>query len=319
MTIKRRAVFAAIFLVVVITIILVIVFNSVKAPVVNTRVVVPRYGTIKTFVSTTGTIQPQNRLEIKPPINGRVEKILVNEGDRVRAGQTLILMSSTDRAALIDAARAQGSVQLKYWEEVYKPIPLVAPITGTVIVRAMEPGQTASTTTAILVLSDRLIVKANVDETDIGRVKEGQRAEINLDAYLDVRAVGRVILIKYESTIINNVTTYEVDILPEKVPPVFRSGMSANINIIDNIKKNVLLVPSEAIIMENGEAWVLIGTERDKKPEKRLVRIGLNDEQDTEIVSGLSARERVLIIQKKYVPASGNKATSPFMPQRRKQ
>jgi macrolide-specific efflux system membrane fusion protein len=298
---------------------LIFITSRKKTPAVITSAVYPRYGTIKTFVSTTGTIQPQNRLEIKPPINGRVERILVREGDRVRAGQTLILMSSTDRAALIDAARAQGSDQLKYWEEVYKPIPLVAPISGTVIVRAMEPGQTATTATAILVLSDRLIVKANVDETDIGRVREGQRAEISLDAYPDVRADGRVVLIKYESTVVNNVTTYAVDILPDRVPPVFKSGMSANISIFDKIKKNVLLLPADALIPENGGTYVLVGKEGDKKRQKRPVQTGLEDEQSVEIVSGLSVKDRVLVEQKKFVPADTSKSGNPFMPMRRRQ
>jgi macrolide-specific efflux system membrane fusion protein len=51
---------------------------------------------------------PQNRLEIKPPIAGRAEEVLVNEGELVKAGQIIAWMSSTDRAALLDAARAQG-------------------------------------------------------------------------------------------------------------------------------------------------------------------------------------------------------------------
>ncbi len=315
---KRSVFLAGIGLAAVAVIVLFYVSSGKKSPASVSRVIQPHYGTIKTFVSTTGTIQPQNRLEIKPPINGRVEKILVNEGDHIRSGQTLIWMSSTDRAALIDAARAQGSGQLKYWEDVYKPIPLVAPITGTVIVRAMEPGQTAITTTAILVLSDRLIVKANVDETDIGRIKEGQSAEISLDAYPDVKANGRVILIKYESTVVNNVTTYEVDILPDRVPPVFKSGMSANISIFDHIKNNVLLLPDGAIHNENQQSYVFVETGDRKKPEKRIIKTGLDDEQNTEIISGLGAKDRVIVIEKKFIPVDTSKGESPFMPKRPK-
>lgn len=314
---KKRGIIAGILLCVIIIIIIFFVLKNKKNPAVQKRIVSPHYGIIKTYVSTTGTIQPENRLEIKPSINGRVEKILVKEGDRVKSGQILIWMSSSDRAALIDAARAQGGSQLKYWEEVYKPIPLIAPITGTVIVRAMEPGQTATTASPILVLSDRLIVRANVDETDIGRVKEAQVAEISLDAYPDVKANGRVILIKYESTIINNVTTYAVDIVPDKVPPVFKSGMSANINIIDNIKKKALLIPNDALITENEQEYILIAG-KDQKHEKRLIKTGLTDEQNTEIISGLSEKEKIVIIQKKFIAPDTNKNSSPFMPSRRR-
>ncbi|MFH0975003.1 MAG: efflux RND transporter periplasmic adaptor subunit [Spirochaetota bacterium] len=297
---------------------IIFIFKSKKAPAVSKKIIYPHYGTIKTFVSTTGTILPQNRLEIKPPISGRVESILVKEGDHVNTGQTLIWMSSTDRAALIDAARSQGGSQLKYWEEVYKPIPLVAPITGTVIVRAVEPGQTATTATAILVLSDRLIIKANVDETDIGRVKKGQAAEITLDAYPEVKVDGRVALIKYESTTVNNVTTYEVQIVPDKVPPVYKSGMSANINIFDNIKKNVLLLADEAII-HNDRTYVLVSTDNNaQQTEKKEIKTGLSDEQNVEIVSGLTGKEKIVIIQKKLVSSEEKNTSSPFLPQRKK-
>ncbi|MCX5704635.1 MAG: biotin/lipoyl-binding protein, partial [Candidatus Omnitrophica bacterium] len=77
----------------------------------------PTIGSIETFVSTTGTVLPMNRLEIKPPVNGRVESILIKEGEKVKVGQNLAWMSSTERAALLDAAHAKGPEQLKYWQE----------------------------------------------------------------------------------------------------------------------------------------------------------------------------------------------------------
>jgi len=54
--------------------------------------------------------------EIKPQINGRMERVLVQEGQNVRTGQIMGWMSSTERAALIDAARSQGAGSVKYWE-----------------------------------------------------------------------------------------------------------------------------------------------------------------------------------------------------------
>ena len=146
----------------------------------------PYTGNIKKTVSTTGTVLPRNRLELKPSAAGRIEKILVKEGDTVKTGQILALMSSTDRAALIDAARLQGADTLKYWEKAYKPISIVSPINGTVIVRSVEPGQTVTTSDDIIIISDRLIVKAQVDETDIGRVMIGQSADITLDSHPEI-------------------------------------------------------------------------------------------------------------------------------------
>src|SRR3990167_8328140 len=67
-----------------------------------------RRGDIETVVLTTGGVEPQNRVEVKPPIGGRIEDILVREGASVRRGQIVAWMSSTERAALLDAARLKG-------------------------------------------------------------------------------------------------------------------------------------------------------------------------------------------------------------------
>jgi len=287
---------------------------------VSYRPVTPERGAIKNFISTTGTVRPRNRLEIKPSINGRVERVLVEEGRRVRKGQVLAWMSSTERAALIDAARLQGDSQLKYWEEAYKPSPLIAPITGTVIVRDVEPGQTVTTASAVLVLADRLVVYADVDETDIGKVSRGQRAEISLDPYPEVKVNGVVFHISYESKVQNNVTMYEVEIAPDRVPPVFRSGMSAAINIIQTVKENALLIPLETVVTEGGRSFVLLGRGRGKDPEKREVKLGIFDETRVEVLSGIDEHSPVLVEvspdRNKDGRSPGNK--NPFMPTRKK-
>jgi len=86
--------------------------------------IAPVIGSIRMAVSCTGAVLPKNRLEVKPPVNGRIERVLVKEGDKVKTGQILAQMSSTERAALLDAARGQGEEKFKYWQETYKPIPL---------------------------------------------------------------------------------------------------------------------------------------------------------------------------------------------------
>ncbi|MDO9572995.1 MAG: biotin/lipoyl-binding protein, partial [Candidatus Omnitrophota bacterium] len=126
----------------------------------------PAIGTIETVISTTGSILPKNRLEIKPPVNGRVESVLVKEGQKVKIGDTLAWMSSTERAALLDAAMTQGKEKLEYWQEAYKPIALLSPIDAEVIVATTLAGQTVTTADAVVVLSDELIARAQVDETD---------------------------------------------------------------------------------------------------------------------------------------------------------
>lgn len=278
------------------------------------REISPTLGSIQTIISTTGIVLPKNRLEIKPPVNGRVESILVKEGERVKAGETLSWMSSTERAALLDAAEAQGKEKVKYWKEVYKPIALLAPIDGEVIVATTQPGQTVTTADAVVVLSDHLIVRAQVDETDIGKIKLGQNAILSLDAYADIKIKAAVEHIYYESKTVNNVTIYEVDLIPEEVPQFFRSGMNATIDFIEQSKENLLLLPVEAVYKEKEEIFVYIKQNGEKQPLKRPVKLGISDDKNVEVISGIDKNEIVIVKTKKFALPKSNSASSPFTP-----
>lgn len=137
---RKRKIYFGLLIILIISIVLVIKARQNSRPSETIRLISPTLGSIQSFISTTGVVEPQNRLEIRPPINGRIEEIKVLEGEKVKIGQTLAWMSSTERAALLDAARVQGEEILKYWQEAYKATPLIAPMDGEVIVRAVEPG-----------------------------------------------------------------------------------------------------------------------------------------------------------------------------------
>ena len=274
---------------------------------------------MQSIISSTGTVLPRNRLEIKPPVNGRIEEVLVKEGERVSVGQKLAWMSSTERAALLDAARGKGEETYKYWQEVYKAIPLISPINAEVIVAKTQAGQTVTTSDAVVVLSDQLIVRAEVDETDIGKIKIGQEAMIILDAYPDDKIKARVDHIYYESQTVNNVTIYEVDLLPESLPGSFRSGMNATVNFFEESKNNSLLIPTEAITRDKNEAFVFLKQTGDSEPLKQQIVVGLSDDKNTEVLSGLSPDDTVIIKSKEYALPTSNSASSPLMPFRRRQ
>jgi macrolide-specific efflux system membrane fusion protein len=281
------------------------------------RVVKPQTGDIRVTISSPGAVHPKNRLELKPPVNGRIEKVLVQEGQKIKAGETLALMSSTDRAALLDAARGQGADTLKYWETVYKSIPLISPIDGEVIVGTVQPGQTVTSGEAVLVLSDRLIVRAQVDETDIAKIKIGQPAVVTLDAYPDIRIDASVDHVYYESQTVNNVTIYEVDLKLAEVPEFFRSGMNTNVDFIVEERKNVMLLPNEVVRRRHGDTTVLVRGASDAQPEERTITVGASDDKNTEIKSGLSPNDEVIEKSKKYALPKNASGSNPFMPARR--
>ncbi|MBN2301566.1 MAG: HlyD family efflux transporter periplasmic adaptor subunit [Lentisphaerae bacterium] len=270
-------------------------------------------GSIRAMVAANGSVGPQNRVAVIPPIGGRLDELLVKEGDYVTKGQTIGWISSTERAALLDAARAEDEAQHKYWETVYKPAALVAPIDGEVIVRGVEPGQTVSASTGIVVLSNRLIVKAQVDETDVGKIKVGQKAVISLDAYPEVKAHGEVSAISYESKLVNNVVVYEVKIAMKEIPEMFRSGMSAEINIVYDERRDAALIPIDAIEQIDGKAYVHVPDNSLPNGRKQEIKLGMTDEFNSEILEGLVVGDKVLIKAEHYsLSALRKKAKNPF-------
>ena len=226
----------------------------------------------------------------------------MDEGDRVQGGETLGWMSSTDRAAILDAARAQGPEELKRWQDSYKPTPIVAPLSGVIILRNVVVGHTVDATSVIYAMSDKLIVKADVDETDIGRVRMGMQASITLDSYPNQPIDGKVFQILHEGVNTSNVITYGVKIDPKNVPPFFRSQMTANISLIASKKDNVVLLPEAAIrLSTTGERQVMVPGP-DGKPVPRVIQVGLENADQAEITDGIQAGETVLVMRKRYTP-----------------
>lgn len=264
-------------------------------------------------VETTGQVQPLNRVEIDPPSAGRIEKLLVDEGDTVKAGAVLALMSSTDRVAIMDAARAQGDEQYKYWQDSYKPIKVMAPIAGNIILKNVVEGQTVSQSTVLYAMSDMLIVLASVDESDVGKVKVGQAVKIVLDSYPDKPVRGKVFQILDEGKNVSNVITYGVKIRPEHVPAFFKSQMTANISIEVSKKKDAVLIPARALTVDPSGNTAVITDLKDGKPVYQRVETGSDSGNKVEILSGLEGGDRIYMQDRAYraqQAAGGN----PLMP-----
>ncbi|WP_413586949.1 efflux RND transporter periplasmic adaptor subunit [Bdellovibrio sp. HCB274] len=270
-------------------------------------------GSIEVTILATGTVQPENRLEIKAPVAGRMDRVLVKEGQKVSRGQVIAMMSSTERAAMLDAARAKGAEEVKRWEELYLATPIMAPISGTIILRNVEQGQTFTTTDAIFTMSDRLTVKAQVDETDISQIRLKEKAEIVLDAYPNEKIQATADQIAFDSKTVNSVTTYIVDVLPDGKPPEFmRSGMTANVTFYVKNKKDILVVASEALKVQNGLTYLNLQGP-DGKPVNQEVKVGISDGRQTEILEGAKEGD-VALVQEAKLSSDGKQGSNPFSP-----
>lgn len=275
-------------------------------------------GPLTVSLVATGVVQPQNRVGVKPPIGGRVEEILVKEGDQVKKGQVMAWMSSKERAALLDAASSKGEKELAWWKDLYKPTPILSPIDGSIINRAVQAGQTFADSDAVFTLSDRLILKTLVDETDIAQIRKGMPASIVLDAYAENKLTGKVDQIAFDAETINSITTYKVDVVPESPPEYLRSGMTANVTFEIAAKADALLVPAEAVRTSDGKTTVLVPSPAPGlPPSSREIKTGISDGRMVEAREGLKEGDAVLLPDIQWEDDSDAKRRGFFAPGRK--
>lgn len=262
----------------------------------------PKEGELIVKVTANGTVKPRNKIVVNSPIAGRVDRVLVEEGAKVRKGQPLAILSSSDRVALMDSLnQVSDLVERKRLQDMYRPMSILAPAAGTVVLRNVNHGQSVTQENTLFEISDMLIVISKVDETDIAKVKVGQEVEITIDAYSSLRFSGQVERIGQQSTITNNVTTYDVFITPvQAFTENIKSGMSTSIDYLISRKGRALLIPtwlSEG--RKNTQIEVQISV-RDQKPETRQITLGESNGDSVEVLAGLSVTDQILYKQLTY-------------------
>ena len=216
---------------------------------------------------------------------------------------------------------------------------ITSPIDGVVLSKAVEEGQTvaASFNTPELFsiakdLKDMRVI-ADIDEADIGEVKEGENVKFTVDAFPNDTFEGVVTQVRQEATTTNNVVTYEVVISAPNADLKLKPGLTANVTIFTAEKNNVLSVLSKALrytptvetigkkykIQDcNGKnkVWTLEGNVL----KAHAVQIGISDGSHTEIISGISNGVQVITELKEIMPEGEDEAAqneterSPFAP-----
>lgn len=183
-----------------------------------------------------------------------------------------------------------------------------APISGIVSERMVEVGQIISSPTmnvgggsSLLTLSDlsRVFVLANVDESDVGKVRAGQAATVMVDAFPDERFRGEVVRVATKGSKLSNVVTFEVkiEVLDER-KDLLLPEMTADVEILADSSDNALLVPSEAVRRRGPERQVLVPAPGGGAPAPVTVTVGMDDGANTEILSGLREGQAILIEEK---------------------
>jgi len=137
-------------------------------------------------------------------------------------------------------------------------------------------------------------IKANIPEADIAKVKVGDKANVTLDAYEDdVFFPSTVTFIDPAETIIENVSAYKTTFQFDKKDKRIKSGMTANIDIMTNSRKNVLAVSYRALRTGGGNNVEVLNDNNEIEIKK--VKVGMRSSDGrVEIISGLKEGDRVI-------------------------
>jgi HlyD family secretion protein len=180
---------------------------------------------------------------------------------------------------------------------------ITAPSGGVIIARGVEAGETVVGGTSsfgggteLFTIADlsSLLVKAAVNEVDIGKVRMGDSVALTVDAFPGDTVVGIVRLVPPAARLEERVRVFDVEIEAQGAGGVLRPGMTANVRIAGPVRRDVVRVPVQAVVLDEGKP-VVYKVPAGGEPVKTPVRLGMSDLQHVEILEGVSAGDSVAL------------------------
>ena len=335
-------------------------------------------GTLTVTVTTTGTLQPKSQVDVGAEVSGKIDRVLVDYNDHVKAGQLLAVINTdqvkaqlaqsqatlatneatvketkakrdryaelvkSNSVSAMDMVTAQAAydralasiktaqAQIQTQQTSLSKAEVRSPIDGVVLDRKVSTGQTVASgfnTPLLFTLAsslDTMQLVVDIDEADIGSVKEGQTASFVVDAFPQHRFNAKLISLHNAPQTVNNVVTYKAVLEVDNREALLRPGLTATAEVLTAQVNNALEVPNGALrftppsipldkippvpAAPNGEqpgrVWVMVD---GKAPEPRDLIIGKSDGRLTEVLSGkLAVGEKVITdIVTPTIPAGG--------------
>lgn len=199
-----------------------------------------------------------------------------------------------------------------------KETKIYAPMDGVITSRPVQTGQIIASGisnvgggTTLMTLSDlsRLFIDANVDESDIGKIREGQKAVITADAFPGQRFTGEVVRVAAKGATNSNVVTFEVKIeVDSSGLNILKPEMTANVDIQADRKEDVLVLPNEAIQFGRGGYYVMLDKDNNTSGVRTMIKPGITDGLNTEIISGVEEGDKVILggsVQSRWARGGG--------------
>lgn len=231
--------------------------------------------TLNDYVATNGEVESQNAVEVFPNMAGKISKVYVILGEKVKKGQTLLKIDPSE----------PGSY--------YALSPVEAPITGSIMSTPLKAGTKVTTGTAVTMVGDveNLQITVPVQERYVADLKLGLKAQITLEAYNNVVFSAKVVRI---SPVVDAATrTKEVILHFESHDDRVNAGMFAKVKLFTNEYKDCIAILKDAIIDNGSEVYVFLSN--GGVAQKCTVTTGVTVDTLTQITSGLKAGDAVIV------------------------
>lgn len=294
---------------------------------VPVRVVNPFLGEIAESIRTSGTLEADREADVYAKLVGLCQKVFVEEGDQVKAGDVLAKLEDEElrlayeqALARLEKARADyeradqlykeglasqqvyqdASVQLRLAQADYdlarkrfQDTSVVSPLAGLVTARKIKPGDLVTTNQALfhVVDLDPLRVEVYVPERDYFRVRQGQTVLLTVDTFPDTTF--RSTVERLNPVIDAASGMAKVTVVVENADRRLRPGMFARVQIVTEVRKKALLVPKEAVLLRGEQNFVFVV--RDDVAREVPVEIGFQEADRVEVLKGLAFEDQVVV------------------------
>lgn len=193
---------------------------------------------------------------------------------------------------------------------------ITAPVSGTIIQKNVEEGemvvssQSYSGGTVILTIADlsKMIILAEINEIDIGKISLDQPVDISIDAFPDIDYKGKITHIAPMAKIgKNNIRVFDIKISIKNLTPNLRPGMSANVTIIGKTSRDVVTVPIQAIFQDENGNNIVYTIKSDTLITPQIVKTGINDLEKVEIIEGITVGDTISLKEKPKTDSKNDK------------
>lgn len=271
----------------------------------------------------TGTVEADVVNNIAPQQPRRISRILVDVGDRVKAGQLLVEL---DRSSLVqakaqmdnalieyertnelyefggasksewDARRLQYDVAKSTYDNLLENTTLVSPVAGIVSARNYDNGDMAASSPILVVEQIRPVkIMINVSESLFSKVRRGMKIYVTFDAYGDEQFTGKVTRIY--PTVDNSTRTFQVEVSLPNSDERIRPGMFARVTLPYDVAKHVVISDRAILkLMGSGDRYVYIYNPTDGTVRYSKVELGRRMDAEYEVLSGVENGDKVVVI-----------------------